>query len=200
MRVSALPQSVRPIWARPDVLPWDGDDCAPGEPTGGQWEDRAPGELTRAQVGDRLRADLLPEALACRDYLSELAVTPTRTVRALLARADRLIRKVSDPAWSPDGLDNALTELTDLLDRLRVLMAACAVAPHFAKRMAEVQCFADARARLLSDRLALLPALPTPLRRCATLASSLSCSGPPAPLRNVASLAACDDVQTVITR
>jgi len=41
---------------------------------------------------------------------------------------------------------------------------------------------------------------PTPPRRRATLASSLSCSGPPAPLRNVASLAACDDVQTVITR
>jgi len=180
MRVSALPQSVRPIWARPGVLPWDGDDCAPGEPTGEQWEDRAPGELTRAQVGDRLRADLFPDALACRDYLAELAVTPTPIVRALLARADRLIRKVSNPAWSPDSLDNALTELTDLLDRLRVLIAACAVAPDWTARIAEVQSIAKVRARLLSVRLALLPLAPTPPRRRAALASSLSRSGPPA--------------------
>ncbi len=180
MRVSALPQSVRPIWARPDVLPWDGDDCAPGEPTGEQWEDRAPGELTRAQVGDRLRADLLPGVTACRDYLAELAVAPTPTVRTVLARADRLVREVSDPAWSPDSLDNALTEVVELLDRLRVLIAACAMAPELTARIAEVQCIAEARARLLSVRLALLPLAPTPPRRRAALASSLSRSGPPA--------------------
>ncbi len=181
MRVSALPQSVRPIWARPDVLPWDGDDCAPGEPTGEQWEDRAPGELTRAQVGDRLRADLLPGVTACRDYLAELAVKPTPTVRALLARTDWLIREVSDPAWSPDGLDNAMTEVAELLDRLRVLIAACAMAPEWTARIAEVQCIAEVRARLLSDRLPASPALPaSSSRRRGTLASSLSRSGPPA--------------------
>ncbi len=180
MRVSTLPQSVRPIWARPDVLPWDGDDCAPGEPTGGQWEDRAPGGLTRAQVGDRLSADLLPGVFTCRDYLAELAVTPTRTVRTLLARTDRLIREVSDPEWSPDGLDNAMTELIELLDRLRVLIAACAVAPDWTARIAEVQSIAKVRARLLSVRLALLPLAPTPPRHRAALASSLSRSGPPA--------------------
>jgi len=180
MRVSTLPQSVRPIWARPDVLPWDGDDCAPGEPTGEQGEDRAPGELTRAQVGDRLRADLLPGVTACRDYLAELAVKPTPTVRALLARTDRLIREVSNPAWSPDSLDNALTEVAELLDRLRVLIAACAMAPDWTARIAEVQCIAEARARLLSERLALPPPVPTTPRRRAALASSLSRSGPPA--------------------
>lgn len=41
---------------------------------------------------------------------------------------------------------------------------------------------------------------PTYAPRHRALSSSLSRSGPPVPLRNVASLAACDDVQTVITR
>jgi len=41
---------------------------------------------------------------------------------------------------------------------------------------------------------------PTYVPRHRALSSSLSRSGPPVPLRNVASLAACDDVQTVITR
>jgi len=172
MMATTLPRPVLPVWARPPI---DAEgDRAPGLDT------IAPGQMNGGTRGDRLRADLLPQVLACRDALAGLMTTPAS--RRLLARTDLLIREVSDPSWSPGSLDNALTELTDLLDRLRVLMAACAVAPHFAKRIAEVQWFASVRTRLLTKRL--LDDLARRSKRPRTsraLASSLSRSGPPLP-------------------
>ncbi len=203
MMTTALPRPVLPAWARPPI-DTEGD-CAPGLDTivpGQAEDDRAPGELSGTQVGDRLRADLLPGAIACRDSLAAL------TVAQMLARADRLVREVKDPAWSPNSPDNALDELVEVLDRLRALLSPRAHAVITAAIRSSVLGRVLAIARLLGERFATLPAktrqsalaprMPSGRRLSS---SSLSRTDPPVPLRNVASWPlAIDDVQTVITR
>ncbi len=204
MMTTALPRPVLPVWARPPI-DTEGD-CAPVLDTivpGQAEDDRAPGELSGTQVGDRLRADLLPGAIACRDSLAAL------TVAQMLARADRLVREVKDPAWSPDSPDNALDELVEVLDRLRALLSPRAYAVIAAAiRSSVLGQRVLVAVRLLGERLAALPAktrrpalaprMPSGRRLSS---SSLSRTDPPVPLRNVASWPlAIDDVQTVITR
>ncbi len=189
MMATTLPRPVLPVWARPPI---DAEgDRAPGLDT------IAPGQMNGGTRGDRLRADLLPQALVCRNAVAGLATTPTS--RRLLRQADRLARKITDPAWAPDILDSEIAELEDLLANLRVLVAARAARPGFTKHAAAVQLLGLVRAQQLAKWLALPPVLPTPPRRRAALASSLSRSGPPTLFRGVASKAARNDAQTVMT-
>ncbi len=198
---TTLPRPVAPVWARPsvDVLPDAERDYS-------LEEEIAPGQMTRVERAERMRDDLLPDVLACRDTLATLTIARTPTGRALLARTDRLVREVSDPAWSPDDLNNAMTELTELLGKLRALLATRTHAVITAVNRRRVLDRALAAARRRGERLAellartrqpaLVPHMPSGKRLSS---SSLSRTDPPALLWGVVRKAARNDAQTVIT-
>ncbi len=169
MMATTLPRPVAPVWAR---LPLDAEgDRGPGLDT------IVPGQMDGGTRGDRLHADLLPQALVCRNAVAGLATTPTS--RRLLRQADRLVGKITDPAWAPDTLDSEIAELEDLLTDLRVLVAARAARPVFTKYAAAVQLLGLVRAQQLAERLPPTTDLPERLGQKKALSSSLSCSGPP---------------------
>ncbi len=185
MMTTTLPRPVVPVWARSsvDALPDAGRDYSPEE-------EIAPGQMTGVERADRLRADLMPDALACRDTLAALTIARTPTGRALLARTDRLVREVSNPAWSPDGIDNAMTELTEVLGELRALLATRTHAVITAVNRRRVldrvlaaragcRVFARCSARRSPRRL-VAPHMPSGKRLSS---SSLSRTDPPAPYR-----------------
>ncbi len=182
---TTLPRPVAPVWARPsvDALPDAGRDYSPEE-------EIAPGEMTGVERADRMREDLMPDALACMDALAEQVIANTPTARSLLARTDRLVREVSDPSWTPDGLDNAMTELTELLGELRALLAtrthAAVTAMHRGRVLNRALAAAKRRGGRLAELLAktrqraLAPRMPSGKRLSS---SSLSRTDPPAPYR-----------------
>jgi len=189
MMTTTLPRPVVPVWARPsvDALPGAGRDYSPEE-------EIAPGQMTGVERADRMREDLMPDALACMDALAEQVIANTPTTRSLLARTDRLVREVSNPSWTPDGLDNAMTELTELLGELRALLAtrthAAVTAMHRGRVLNRALTAARRRggrlAKLLAKLLAktwqraLAPRMPSGKRLSS---SSLSRTDPPAPYR-----------------
>ncbi len=168
MMTSTLPPPVAPVWAR---LPLD----AEGDYSSGL-DNIAPGQMTAETRGDKLRDDLLPQALECRDALAGLMTTPAS--RRLLARADRFVREITNPTWAPDTLDSAMSKLADLLNNLRVLVAARDVRPVFTARADAVQQSGLARTEVAKQPRSATE-LSGRLARQKALSSSLSCSGPP---------------------
>ncbi len=181
---TTLPRPVKPVGVRrpADALPGAERDHSPKA-------DAIPGQMSGTHRADRMRADLLPDALACRDTLAALTIARTPTGRALLARTDRLVREVSDPAWSPDGLDNAMTELTEVLGELRALLAtrthAVITAMHRGRALNRALAAARRRGERLAELIARVrqPALPLMPSGKRLSSSSLSRTDPPAPYR-----------------
>jgi len=185
MMTTTLPRPVAPVWAQPpvDALPDAGRDYSPEE-------EIVPGEMTGVERADRMRENLMPAALACMDALAEQVIANTPTARSLLARTDRLVRAVSDSSWTPDGLDNAMTELTELLGELRALLAtrthAAVTAMHrgrvLNRALAAAKCRGGRLAKLLAKtrQRALEPRMPSGKRLSS---SSLSRTDPPASYR-----------------